>query len=285
MRFAVVFAVTLCWAPSAFALSLGQYKDDLFAYPATLSQADGGAFRTVDYNELRDINQRDEIPERRVKGQYVTLAVRSAQKDLVAATAAGPVRHVAVGATSGATAITLYIHGQGGSRRQGVDDFTFGGNFNRIKMLMWKGGGLYLTPDFSEFGPKGVKEVAALIDYYSARSPGAPVFVACGSMGGAICWGLAQDAAVAPKLSGLLLLGSFPSNEFAASLAAKRKAPLFLGQGSKDKVFAVETVEALYKNLSAAKYPVRMVRFETGTHGTPIRMIDWRETLNWMLAR
>jgi hypothetical protein len=26
------------------------------------------------------------------------------------------------------------------------------------------------------------------------------------------------------------------------------------------------------------------VRFETGTHGTPIRMTDWRETLNWMLA-
>jgi len=21
-----------------------------------------------------------------------------------------------------------------------------------------------------------------------------------------------------------------------------------------------------------------------GTHGTPIRMIDWRDTLNWMLA-
>jgi len=28
----------------------------------------------------------------------------------------------------------------------------------------------------------------------------------------------------------------------------------------------------------------RFVRFETGTHGTPIRMTDWRETLNWMLS-
>ena len=31
-------------------------------------------------------------------------------------------------------------------------------------------------------------------------------------------------------------------------------------------------------------YPARFVRFETGTHGTPIRMTDWRETLNWMLS-
>jgi pimeloyl-ACP methyl ester carboxylesterase len=199
-------------------------------------------------------------------------------------TAAGPVRHIAVGALSGASAITLYIHGQGGSRRQGVDDFTFGGNFNRIKMLMWKNGGLYLTPDFSEFGPKGVAQVAALIEHYLAVFPSAPVFVACGSMGGSICWGLANDRRIAPKLSGLLLLGSFPSNDFAASLAANRKVPLFLGQGSKDKVFAVETVEALYGKLKASNYPVRMVRFETGTHGTPIRMTDWRATLNWMLG-
>jgi hypothetical protein len=31
-------------------------------------------------------------------------------------------------------------------------------------------------------------------------------------------------------------------------------------------------------------YPVRFVRFETGTHGTPIRMVDWRAVLNWMLS-
>ena len=34
-----------------------------------------------------------------------------------------------------------------------------------------------------------------------------------------------------------------------------------------------------------ADYPARFVRFETGTHGTPIRMIDWRDTLNWMLSK
>ncbi len=285
MRTFILIASILALIADAGALTLDEYKDDLFAYPATLSQADGGAFLTVDYNEMRDINQRDDVPERRVKSKYVTLAVRSVQKDLVAETSAGPIRHMAVGATSGASAITLYIHGQGGSRRQGVDDFTFGGNFNRIKMLMWKNGGLYLTPDFSEFGAKGVAQVAALIEHYAALSPGAPVFVACGSAGGAICWGLAKDAAIAPKLGGLLLLGSFPSNEFATSLAAKRKVPLFLGQGSKDKVFPAETVESLYKKLRASSYPVRMVRFETGTHGTPIRMTDWRATLNWMLAR
>ena len=270
---------------SASALTLKPFKDDLFAYPGLLAEEDGGARLVVDYREQRDINQRDEVPERRVKADYVRLSVRSAQKDLSLTTGSGEIRHVAVGKADGASAIVVYLHGQGGSRRQGVDDFTFGGNFNRIKNLMWENGGLYLSPDFSEFGPKGVAEIAALLDHYASRSPGVPIFAACGSMGGAICWGLADDPSMSRKLSGLLLLGSFTSDGFAASAAYKRKVPLYLGQGSKDTVFPVDTQEAMYRKLRGGGYPVRLVRFETGTHGTPIRMTDWRDILNWMLSR
>jgi pimeloyl-ACP methyl ester carboxylesterase len=287
MRFFLVailaFVLTSFGLSPATALTLKPFKNALFAYPAILSQADGGAYRVVDYREARDINQRDEVPERRVKADYVRLAVRSAQKDLTVSTEAGEIRHYAVGKTAGASAITMYLHGQGGSRRQGVDDFTFGGNFNRIKNLMWENGGLYLSPDFSDFEGKGVAEVAALLAHYAAKSPGAPIFVACGSMGGAICWGLANDKGIASKLSGLLLLGSFPSEDFVKSAAFARKVPLFIGQGSRDTVFPVETQEAFYKRVKSAGYPVRFVRFESGTHGTPIRMTDWRMVLNWML--
>jgi hypothetical protein len=31
-------------------------------------------------------------------------------------------------------------------------------------------------------------------------------------------------------------------------------------------------------------YPTKFMRFETGTHGTPIRMVDWRKALDWMLS-
>lgn len=289
MRIPLLAALAVSFLFAAFsdaaALTLKPFKDELFAYPGLLAEEDGGARLVVDYRELRDINQRDEVPERRVKGEYVRLAVRSAQKDLSLKTGSGEIRHFAVGKPDGASAIVVYLHGKGGSRRQGVDDFTFGGNFNRIKNLMWENGGLYLSPDFSEFGPKGVAKIAALLDHYASRSPGAPIFAACGSMGGAICWGLADDPSMSKKLAGLLLLGSFVSDEFAGSAAYKRKVPLYLGQGSKDTVFPVETQEAMYRRLKSGGYPVRFVRFETGTHGTPIRMTDWRDILNWMLSR
>jgi dienelactone hydrolase len=271
----------------AHAQTLKPFKDELFAYPGILSAEKGDVYRVIDYREMRDINERDAVPERRVHPQYTSTDVRNVQQDLALKTDMGTLRHVAVGKTERAAIIVLYLHGQGGSRKQGVDDFTFGGNFNRLKNLMANNGGLYLSPDFTDFGDKGAGQVAALIDYYAERSPGAKIFVACGSMGGALCWKLAGRADTGNRIDGLLLLGSLWDESFFASPAFKRRVPVFFGQGSKDPVFPVENQEAFFRSILARSkaYPTRFVRFETGTHGTPIRMTDWRETLNWMLSR
>jgi pimeloyl-ACP methyl ester carboxylesterase len=213
--------------------------------------------------------------------------VRRAQQDLVAETASGRIAHMAAGRREGARFIVLYLQGQGGSRSQGMDDFTFGGNFNRIKNLAVANGGLYLTLDFPDFAAGGARHVAALAGLYADRSPGAPVFLACGSMGGGLCWRLADDATLAPRLGGMLLLGSHWDDGFLASRAFRRKVPLFFGHGGNDRVYPVEKQEAFFRAIlkRAPDYPARFVRFETGSHGTPIRMTDWRETLNWMAAR
>ena len=285
-RLLLTLLIVLPLASQAGAQALKPFKDELFAYPGILSSEAGGAYIVVDYSEARDIDRRDQIPERRVRGKYVSTGVREVQKDLALKTDAGTIKHFAVGRTEAARLVTIYLHGQGGSRKQGVDDFTFGGNFNRIKNLMAANGGLYLSPDFSDFGGKGEAEIAALISHYAERSPGAKIFVACGSMGGMLCWQLASNGSIAGQLSGLLLLGSLWDESFLSSAAFKRRVPVFFGQGSRDTVFPVEKQEALYRSIVAKSpgYPARFVRFETGTHGTPIRMTDWRETLNWMLS-
>lgn len=265
---------------------LAPFKDDLFAYPQSLAQADGGRYMAVDYRSKRDINERDEIPERRVKARYVDLSVRADQEDLIATTEVARMPHMAVGRQQNARFIVVYLYGQGGNRRQGMDDFTFGGNFNRIKNLAVRNGGLYLTTDFSDFEEAGARQVASLIALYAAHSPDAPVFVACGSMGGGICWRLADNERVAPRLGGLLLLGSHWDDKFLSSRAFRRKVPVFFGHGGDDKVFPVARQEQFFRSIlqRVPDYPVRFVRFETGSHGTPIRMSDWRGTLNWMNA-
>lgn len=289
MRPARGFAIALSacligWAHPAAAELLKPFKDELFAYPAQIATEDGGRHRTVDYREQRDINQRDEVPERRVHAHYVDLAPRSVQKDLIARTDVARIAHVTVGAVENARFIVVYLHGQGGSRLQGMADRTFGGNFNRIKNLAHRNGGLYLTTDFSDFGMNGARQVASIIMHYAARSPQAKIYVGCGSMGGALCWRLADDAAVAPRLGGLLLLGSHWDETFFSSRAFRANVPVFFGHGGGDRVFAVAAQEAFFRSIlrRAPNYPTRFVRFQTGSHGTPIRMTDWRETLNWM---
>ncbi|TKT76925.1 phospholipase [Aquamicrobium sp. LC103] len=284
MRVGLLAALVLAFPATARAELLAPFKDELFAYPARLGEADGGAHVTVDYREMRDINGRDEIPERRAHRRYVDLSARRAQRDLLARAGGVQIPHFAVGKADGARFIMIYLHGQGGSRRQGVDDFTFGGNFNRIKNLAVRNGGLYLTTDFTDFGARGAGQVASLLALYAGKSPNAPLFVACGSMGGGLCWKLADDPSIAPKLGGLLLLGSHWDEGFLTSRAFKRKVPVFFGHGGADKVFPAQRQEAFFRSILARSpgYPARFVRFETGSHGTPIRMSDWRDTLNWM---
>jgi hypothetical protein len=48
---------------------------------------------------------------------------------------------------------------------------------------------------------------------------------------------------------------------------------------------AWEPQREFFKKIKAAvpDYPIKFALFDTGSHGTPIRMTDWRLILNWML--
>lgn len=281
---ALVFLISC--VSTAGAAELAPFKDALFAYPGILEQTDGGRRLVIDYNEQRDINGRDLEPERRVRREYVSLKPKGAQKDVTLETAGGRLNFIATGRQAGASIIVAYLHGKGGDRRQGQNDNRFGGNFNRIRNLMLLNDGLYLTPDFSGFGDTGKGQVKAILETAMAASPKAKVFVACGSMGGFICHRLAADEGFAPKLSGMLLLGSFPDPDFQNTPFFKNQIPLFIGHGGADKASPVSNIESFYAAIRKASpsYPVWLHRFETGSHGTPVRMSDWRLILNLMLA-
>jgi len=279
----LVSSVGVAWSQS---LQLVPWKDELFALPPTLEERDGGDYRIVNYSSQKEINERDAVNEKKVKKEYVSLEPLKFQKDARIKTKAGWVRHFTVGRTEGASIIVFYIHGHRGSREQGVDDWTFGGNFNRLKNLAVKSGGLYISPDFQGFTGRGAQQIAGLIEHYKARSPNAKLILSCGSAGGRICYQLAKKDAIAAQMDGIMFLGSFSDNGFLSSDAFKDRVPIYIGHGSRDYISLVENLEGFYRSIRARdpSYPIKMVRFETGTHGTPIRMTDWRGVINWMLS-
>jgi hypothetical protein len=272
-------------AQDAAALTLKPWKDELFGYGRIVETADDGALRVVDYQEMRDINGRDQIPERRVKSAYVSTAVKKAQRNLTVDTPAGPLDVAMTGREEGAAFTVIFIHGRGGDRRLGNNDWNFGGNFNRIKNLALQNGGVYYAPSVPSFDDKGAAHVSGLILRARALSPDRPVILACASMGSFICARVARDATAVKNLAGMVLMGGAADGDYARTAAFKAKLPVFFTHGDSDSVYAANDQVAVFRKLRKAGIPTRFVLFQTGGHGTPVRMTDWRETLNWLLAQ
>lgn len=280
---ALVLMAAAAGVPGAMGAQIGSFKDELFAYPGILEQADGGAFLRIDYDKMRDIHARDEDPERRVKGKYIALGVRWRQDFETIEAAGRSVDVFRVGKLRSARFAVIFVHGRGGDRKLGANDYTFGGNFNRLKNLADKNGGVYYAPSARDFGDRGAADVGALIAYIRASAPQARIALTCASMGGFICWKIAADADASGQLAGMMILGGPADPSFLKTPAHAARLPVFFSHGSDDTVYRWTDQHAVYKSLIAEGYPARFVLFETGSHGTPIRMTDWRETLNWIL--
>ena len=260
------------------------FKDDLFSSETVLETADGGAFKVMDYQELRDINARDEEPERRVKSRYVDLRVKEYQANETLMLSGARLDVARVGREANANFTVIFIHGRGGDRRLGVNDYTFGGNFNRLKNLVVMHGGVYYAPSIKSFDPNGAADVAGLIRHAFEQSAGRPVILACASMGGFICQSVSRDKEAVRYLKGLVIMSGPPDPGFLTTPAAKLKLPVYFAHGSADSVYKADDQIALYRKMLEKHYPTVFTLFRTGGHGTPIRMSDWREILNFMLA-
>lgn len=269
---------------SAAADTLAPYKDELFSRYNVLQTADGGAFEVVEYDEMRDINGRDRIPQKRAQQKYVSLAVRKQQQDETLSLNGRRVDLTRVGPTDNAQFTVIFIHGRDGDRRLGVNDYSFGGNFNRLKNLAVANGGVYYSPTVRTFDGEGVADIAGLIRYATDKSGGRPVILSCASMGSQVCWGIARDAGSVKWLKGMVVMSGVTDPDFVKSAFYKAKLPLWFVHGSRDPVYAAAEQQAFFKKLHEAKYPARFTLFQNGNHGTPIRMIDWRRVLNWILA-
>lgn len=283
---AIVLGTLVAWAGSAQADALKPYKDRLFKYKKVTETLYDGDFIVVEYSKQRDLRDRDEVDERKVFGNYVSYKPKRGRGSAELQANGRTVTYMGTGKwKGGARMVVIYIHGQGGNRFQGMNDVSFGGNFNRIQNLMVRNGGAYLTVDIKNFDKRGTADVAALIQYQKQVSPGAKVVVACGSMGGIICWNLVRNASYAKLLSGIMLLGSPKDPNIFGSGALSRNVPIYMGQGTLDRVYNWETQANFFKQIKsrAPNYPIKFTLFDTGTHGTPIRMTDWRLVLNWML--
>ena len=185
---AFVLFITACMPVLASNHPLAPFKDELFSYPRILQQSSNSAYRVVEYNRDRDMVNRDQILRRKAHFRYVDQSVRWSRSVYRYRSANGRFKYFAVGDADRRTQlVVIYLHGKGGNHRQGVNDWTFGGNFNRLQNLMVRNRGLLMTPSFSDFKDRGAADIAVLMRDAKIAAPNAQIIVACGSMGGGVC--------------------------------------------------------------------------------------------------
>lgn len=272
------------------AYQIKPYKDKIFKYRTPLASEDNGDFQILPYDPKRDINKRDEQPVRKVKGFYVSSKPKRHQQDLAITGNGKQLTHFAVGKINGGSQMTvIFLHGRDGSRHLGFDDDRFGGNFNRVKNLMFRNNGLYISADFSDFEEEGRKDIEALVSHYRPKTTGKLV-IACGSMGSFLCWRLMKNKTSNSMIDGYVIMGGFPDPSYLKTgklNVPDGKKPIYMAHGGIDYVYSWKDSKRYYDTLrqSSPGYPIRLSVFDGGKHGTPVRMMDWRVALNWIAAQ
>ena len=284
----IVFSGVLLLVTSAEAQTLQPYKDDLFsnAKRKVLEARYNNAFKKYFWNTSQDVNGRDAIAGETAKPERIDLSPLKQQRGVTINYTGGTLDATEVGEPKNAKFAVIFIHGGGGDKSLGINDVGFGGNFNRMKNLATRNNGVYYSPtvEFSEQGGRGVE---ALINQIKKNSPDAKIVMACGSAGAYTCWQMAKSQEALPKLSGLIFLGGAQTEpEYVNSAAYVSRLPIILSQGNNDKLVDWETVNEEFETIHKANpnYPIRMELYDTGKHGTPIRMLDWKESLQWIFT-
>jgi pimeloyl-ACP methyl ester carboxylesterase len=269
-----LFATTAGARDNTLKIEIAPFKDALFANPKSLESR--GDYTKYDYQEMRDINGRDAIPVSQVKAEYTEPLAAGQERRLLV----NGVETYEAGDARTAKFAVIFIHGGGGNGSLGFSDITFGGNFNRLKHLTVDNGGVYESPSLSSFD-----DVSQIEKVLSRINKKARVVIACGSMGGLMCWSVFTQPTLAKRLAGVVLLGGYPHEFSDRDAGVIERVPVYLAHGSADPIYDFRFVSNEFAWLQQRRLPSKFSLYESGKHGTPIRMVNWRDVLSWMFAQ
>ncbi|MGH1468817.1 MAG: alpha/beta hydrolase [Bdellovibrionales bacterium] len=264
---------------AAFSQSLSSFKNSAFSHERVLESRHNRAFQVIDYDEMRDVNGRDEIPVKRALPSRVELLP---ENYYIKTRIAGVSTHQA-GAINSASFAVIFIHGAGGNKDLGFDDWTFSGNFNRLKNLTVRNKGVYLSPT-ARLNSSGANAIGRMIKRLHHQNSQMKIVLSCGSAGGLVCWTLAKSSEYSKLLSGLVFLGTAVNMPEENIPYIDDQKPIIFAHGSKDSVLPWQHLKQSFDEIRASyqNYPIKYFLYNGGIHGTPIRTIDWREGLNWI---
>ena len=263
---------TAAKAPAAKPYQLAPYKDELFQYANVLDTQYEGDFLLVEYNRPRDLYARDVERGTKVDPKYVSLDTQAVESERTLDVGGHTIAYSNVGKVAGAKAIVIFLHGLGIGRAAGVNDWIHGGNFNRIKNLMMRNDGVYISASFSDFAKKGAAEIKALV-----LERGAPFACRAGVPGLRFRrrqhllapHPRSRGQAVARRPGLARLRGGHRLPEARRDSSAGGAGADHISSSKEDTLLGWKSQLKFFRDMKTAvpAYPIRFVLFTQGTHG------------------
>lgn len=271
------------------------WKDNMFSYNNWVWKDEKLGFTWVDYNQKRDLEDRDFIDVDQAFPEWVDLSLKNREfvLDLPAIWDDLPIKWTMEtyaivkrfkkeslywDTKFSPKFIFVFVHGLNGNRTWWFKDWTFNGNFNRLKHIAYYNNGLYISPTVKWFS-RGGDQIAHFFKLMKKKFPNTKFILACGSSGGETCWRVYND--ISAPLDWMMLLGSMSAPNGLKTIQ-KRKIPIYIGHWGKDRAIPLGVATHSYKLMQQAWNPVKLEVFTNWVHWTPLRMVDYLKVLKWM---
>lgn len=254
------------------------FKDDMFTYHNGV-WGDVKWFTWVSYNQKRDLEDRDFIDVDQAFPEWVDLSLKDKEVWETYYDEATKTSYPYYKISWWNKFLFLFVHWLNWNATWWFKDWTFNGNFNRLKHIAYYNKGTYISPTIKNFN-NWAKAFWRYIINYKKQNPNAKIFIACWSSWGETCWKIYDDINI--PLDWIMMLGSMPPFLWMKS-ALKRNIPIYYGHWEKDRAMPMSWSINTYLNLKKNGKKVKLEVFTNGVHWTPLRMVDYLSVLRWMV--
>jgi len=266
--------------------NLKPYKNDLFKYQwGVLKSEFNGDIKLIDYSVFRDIEERDVVDVVKVYEKYTekipqNFKILKKYKSDNWEKKYWEIKNANL-LDDEIKIITIYFYWYNWNIDQWVNNETFWGNFNRIQNLMIKNNWIYISTEFTNFSNQWVKDISVLLNDLKLKYKNADILLSAGSSGWTLIWNILKQESLKSIIKWVILIGSVVDNNYLVN----ENIPIYIWHWTKDKNLPYTGKYTFYNEIKNQKqnYPIKIEFFDWWLHWTPLRMIDWYLTINWIL--
>lgn len=266
---------------------LKPFKDDLFSYHQTLEEKLDWNWRLLEFSMKIDVEDRDEIDVDKVFEHYIDRKTEK-YREIKWLYWVEWFNYYEVTDRnqddSEKKLITIYFHWKWWNKTWWINDETFWWNFNRIQNLMIENSWVYITTD-TILWDQWIKDHTKLLEHLKTKYKNAKIVLIWWSNWWLMLWDLVNNQNSNKFIDWIILAWTVLDDKNqveSTKFLVKNKIPVYIAHWNKDHI-SFWPKETFLKTFLYMWWKWKVVIFNWWIHWTPIRMIDYKEALNWML--